>query len=147
MKILLINPPLSQPMGPYPAIGYLAGYLKTIGRTADLADASLDVLLRVFNAKGVRELADEIRRSSTPDDMRVTRFLSDVERYASTITTAVKCLQGQDHGAFARAARAGFFPEPLDAQAAWATQAFYNLQSVEARVGPVSTDQRQQLLT
>jgi len=34
MRVLLVNPPISDPSGPYPSICYLAGYLDTLGITA-----------------------------------------------------------------------------------------------------------------
>jgi hypothetical protein len=66
MKILLINPPLTQPMGPYPAICYLAGFLRTAGRPVALADTSLAVLLRVFSRAGLRDVAETGAAIMTP---------------------------------------------------------------------------------
>lgn len=149
MRILLINPPLTQPMGPYPAICYLAGFLRTIGRDAEQADASLSVLLRLFSRRGIGDLADAIAALG-PDgasDPRVRHFLDQVDRYASTIATAVACLQGEDQGALARAIRPGYFPAPLDPQSAWATQAYYNVATYESQLGPLSGAQRARLLT
>ena len=149
MKILLINPPLTEPMGPYPAICYLAGFLRTLGRTATMADASLTVLLRLFTRDGVRDLADAIRSRDTGavEDHRARRFLERVDHYAATVETAVACLQGRDRGALARAMRPGYFPPPIEAQSAWATQTYYNLQSFEAQMGPLTREQRSRLLT
>jgi len=146
VKLLLVNPPLSQPTGPYPAIGYLAGFLRTIDRTAVLADASLTVLLRLLSAQGVRDVAAEIVAAGGGTDGRVQRFLADADRYVATIDTAVACVQGRDHGATVRAMRPGFFPEPLERQQTWATQAYYNLQSVEAELGGLTSTQRERLL-
>jgi hypothetical protein len=107
MRVLLVNPPLSDPVGPYPAICYLAGFLDTVGYRAELADASLDVLLRLFSESGVEELVGEIlsRPGDGSRDPLVQAFLSRRQRYAATVATAVACLQGCDHGALARAGR------------------------------------------
>ena len=142
MKILLINPPLMQPMGPYPAIGYLAGFLSTTGRSAVLADASLEVLLRLFSHQGVRDMAAEITEGEAAADVRVQRFLDQVDQFAATVETAVACLQGRDQGAEALAVRPGYFPERLDAQKTWATQVYYNVQRLEAEIGPLTPAQR-----
>jgi hypothetical protein len=123
VKILLVNPPLSAPTGPYPAITYLAGYLQTLGHRADLADASLDLLLRLFTPEGLHALSTHAAPHRS--DALVARFLSRVDDYARTMPTAIACLQGRDVGALTRAASRGFFPPPLDAAAAWATSAYY----------------------
>jgi hypothetical protein len=62
VKILLVNPPVSEPLGPYPAIAYLAGFLKTLGREASLAYASIELLLRLFTREGVSEIAAAVER-------------------------------------------------------------------------------------
>lgn len=123
MKILLVNPPLSAPTGPYPAITYLAGYLHTLGHRAALADASLDLLLRLFTPDGLRALGAEA--SVVRGDTLVDRFVSRIDEYARTIPTAITCLQGRDDGALTLAADRGFFPPPLDAAADWATSTYY----------------------
>ena len=61
MRVLLVNPPLSDPAGPYPSICYLAGFLDTLGITAELADASLAFLLRLFSREGLDAVHREIR--------------------------------------------------------------------------------------
>lgn len=148
MKILLINPPFTEPMGPYPAICYLTGFLKTTGRPAVMADASLTVLLRLFSRQGVRDVAEAIlsRGAAGPRDARVQAFLDRADHYARTIETAVACLQGRDQGALARAIRPGYFPAPIEPRSAWATQIYYNLQGFEAQVGTLTASQRERLL-
>jgi hypothetical protein len=147
MKTLLINPPLAQSAGPYPAIAYLAGFLRSIGREAALADASLNVLLRLFSRAGVEDIAAAISAAGVSQDPRVRAFVKHAEQYAAIIGTAVACLQGRDHGARARALQPGYFPEPLDANAVWATRSYYSVHSVEAQIGTLSGDQRARLLT
>ena len=146
MKILLINPPFTEPMGPYPAICYLSGFLKTLGRPAAMADASLTVLLRLLSREGVCDVAAEIAARGGSGDERVQAFLGRVDHYARTIETAVACLQGRDQGALARALRPGYFPPPLEARSAWATQIYYNVQGFEAELGTLTAAQRERLL-
>jgi radical SAM superfamily enzyme YgiQ (UPF0313 family) len=115
LRVLLVNPPLADPTGPYPAICYLAGFLETIGYRAELADASLAVLLRLFSARGVCEIAG-------------------ASRYAGVVETAVACLQGRDRDAIARGSKDGYFPVSA---ATWAQTA-----SVRARGGSGTDDVR-----
>lgn len=149
-RILLVNPPLTHPSGPYPAICYLAGYLDTLGIRADLADASLLLLLRLLTKEGLTRVADGIREraraSGAPLDPRVKAFLDASPWYVRTIDTAVKCLQGQDQAAIARAARKGFFPPSIDARDEWAKHAYFNVLTYESALGELSPAQRMKLL-
>jgi radical SAM superfamily enzyme YgiQ (UPF0313 family) len=112
LRILLVNPPLSDSAGPYPAICYLAGFLDTIGYRAELADASLEVLLRLFSARGVGEIARDVRARGghAASDRMVETFLAQAGRYADVVETAVACLQGRDQDAIARASDPEYFP-------------------------------------
>jgi radical SAM superfamily enzyme YgiQ (UPF0313 family) len=144
LKILLVNPPLADPSGPYPAICYLAGYLDTIGHRATLADASLALLLQLLSPDGVRQIAaatHAVRRSTS--DVVLDAFLAHEMQFADTISTAVAVLQGRDHGALARASRRGYFPPPLDPSADWALSSYLNVRSYEAALGALTTAQRQ----
>lgn len=143
MKILLVNPPLSAPTGPYPGICYLAGFLETIGQPAALADASLALLLRVFSSDGVTALA--AAAESRRGDATIDRFLTHAAQYIATVESAVACLQGRDSGAFARASRRGYFPPPLDAASDWAFAAYYTALTYEADLDGLTADQRRRL--
>lgn len=151
MKILLVNPPVSEPLGPYPAIAYLAGFLKTLGRDASLADASIELLLRLFTREGVSEIAAAVERRALDDaslaaDPVLRGFLARGDHYARTVDTAVRCLQRHDRGAAARASRAGYFPPPLDPQGAWASATYFNLQRHDAELGGLTPAQRARVL-
>jgi hypothetical protein len=149
MRVLLVNPPINEPSGPYPAICYLAGFLETLGITADLSDASLTLLLRLFSRAGLNTLRGEIvagvdAGTIIPDEAARV-FLTHFDKYAGTVDTAIACLQGGDQGAIARANRPGYFPAPIDAAAAWAQTASCSLQSYEALLGGLTTAQRGRL--
>ena len=138
-RLLLVNPPISEPSGPYPAICYLAGFLTTIGIDADLADASLMLMLRLFSRSGLHAVFQEIdarvrARSIEPDEC-VRAFLAHFPKYVSTVDTAIACLQGVDCGAVTRANLPGYFPTPVDARAAWAQTTSRNVQSYDALLG------------
>ncbi len=143
MRILLVNPPLADPSGPYPGICYLAGYLDTIGYRAELADASLELLLQLMSPEGVHLIAAAARGADpSTDDHFMRGFLAHEDQFADTVETAIAVLQGRDHGAVARAARRGFFPPPLDPSAEWALSSYFNLRSYEAALGELTPGQR-----
>lgn len=143
MRILLVNPPLSAPTGPYPGICYLAGFLETIGERATLADASLLLLLRLFTRDGIGALATAAAPHA--GHPTIDRFLAHAEHYASTVDSAVACLQGRDVGAMARATRRGYFPPPLDPSANWALSTYYTALTYDADLGPLTPEQRRKV--
>jgi hypothetical protein len=149
MTILLVNPPLSEPTGPYPAICYLAGYLETIAHQPILADASLQLLLALFTDDGINQVADDIQAridtGTLASSQMATTFLERRDHFVRTARTAIACLQGRDPGAMGRASRADYFPPPLDADNAWARDLYFNVQALEAQVGPLTADQRARL--
>jgi radical SAM superfamily enzyme YgiQ (UPF0313 family) len=145
MRLLLVNPPISEPSGPYPAICYLAGFVDTLGVTADLADASLTLMRRVFSRPGLHALRDEIceridGRSLMPD-ASVQAFLAHFDQYAATIETAISCLKGAEWGAIVRANQPGYFPSAIDARAEWAQTTFHNLHNYETILGELTPAQ------
>ena len=145
-RLLLINPPISEPSGPYPAICYLAGFLATIGVDADLADASLMLMLRLFSRSGLQalraEILDAVDFGAITGDDSVRAFLAQFEQYANTVETAIACLQGTDRGAVARANREGYFPHVTADSAEWAASTTRNMQKYEALLGALSPAQR-----
>jgi radical SAM superfamily enzyme YgiQ (UPF0313 family) len=147
LKILLVNPPLADPSGPYPGICYLAGYLDTLGYRADLADASLSLLLQLFTADGVARIAEAARSADASNERVVTAFLTNAQQFADTIATAIAVLQGRDHGALARASRRGYFPAPLDPTPDWALSAYLNVRAYEAALGELTPAQRARATT
>lgn len=147
--MLLVNPPLADPSGPYPAICYLAGYLDTIGYRAELADASLELLMRLFTPTGMHLLADAARAAEatgTAGDPILRAFLEHEAVFAETVSTAIAVLQGRDHGALARASRRGYFPPPLDPAAHWAFSSYFSVRSYERALGGLTDAQRARVL-
>jgi len=142
--MLLINPPLTDVSGPYPAVAYLAGYLQEIGQLVEVADASLMVVKRLLSRDGLTRLFPALR-DGPPAAGPVARFLDHAEWYGRVIETAVRCLQGGDQGALALAARRGYFPPLLDPLAHWARVALYNQRDHEARLGELTETQRLRL--
>ncbi len=151
MRLLLVNPPISEPSGPYPATCYLAGFLDTLGIAADQADASLLLMLRLFSRSGLHAIRDAIiarteSQAPVPDEA-VLAFLTHFQKYVATVDTAVACLQGGDWGAILRAHQPDYFPSPLGDRAAWAQSTFQNLQQYEALLGELTPAQRARIAT
>lgn len=135
VRLLLINPPMTDVSGPFPAICYLAGFLETIGVRAEMADASLGVFDRLFCREGVERIRDAVReREVRPGAGRTATdaFLAEFPAYHQAIDSAVACLRGTDQGAAVRVLRPGFLPPPPNPPAQWATWAFLRSRHTDA---------------
>lgn len=111
MRVLLLTPPLTQLNTPYPATGYLAGFLRSRGVDAAQVDLSLDTALAVFSRSGLTRLFDEIPQRGRVWPEHVERALDLAEAYLDTIEPVVAFLQGRDPTLAARIASGGFLPE------------------------------------
>lgn len=90
-RILLVTPPLLQPNTPYAAMPLLAGHLQAHGLTVAQADLSLELLLRLFSAERVRQVAAAIRarrRGACPPP-GVRLFLRQAARQARIVEEVV----------------------------------------------------------
>lgn len=96
MRILLITPPLVQINTPYPATPYLTAFLKSRGFEASQADASLDLVLRLFSARGIRKLAAALPLQTMNDPPPVRWFRRNISRCAATIDGVISFLQGHN---------------------------------------------------
>ena len=139
MSVLLIQPPLCDPSRPHPAIATLAGFLQARGETVALEDASIALLLRVFSADGVRDIAAVAAASSHP---LAQAFVARADAYARAIELAVACVQGHDAGARLLATRPQAFPPPLQPSSQWAFGAYYAVQRHTQLLGPLTAEQR-----
>lgn len=117
LRILLITPPLLQPNTPYPAMPLLAAFLQARGFDVAQADLSLELLLRLFSADGVRQVEAAIRRRRglrhTPS---VRHFLRHAGRFAEAVEPVVAFLQEERAGrkpapATVRLLARGWLPE------------------------------------
>ena len=90
MKILLITPPLIQPNTPYAATPMLTAWLRSQGHDAVQADLSLELLLKLFSQKGLRELFHCLENSE-----EAANFLEQADAYLETIEPVIEFLQGK----------------------------------------------------
>jgi hypothetical protein len=126
LRVLLVTPPLVQPNAPYAATPALTGFLLRRGVRVSQADASLELVLRLFSQRGVAEVARvtqaACRRSQILRANRsVAFFLRNRRRYAATVEHAVRFLQGRAPPLAGRIAGRSFLPEGprFAALAAW----------------------------
>lgn len=146
--ILLVNPPLTDPGGPYPGISYLAGYLSSRGFAVRQADLGLEVIHRWWSPAGILDLVEEaetaLRQRAGPMPF-ASHFARHANHYYSTIATAKAALLGRDPGAIARAIRPNYFPpSPLAAKRHAAHLALAG-ETYARRLGPLSAEQRRRL--
>lgn len=114
MRLLLVTPPMVQVNTPYPATAVLAGFLGAQGHDIRQADASLELILRLFSADGVRRVADGIerrfaRRKRLPEP--VWHFRRHAEDYRATVGPIIRFLQGREPGLARRILSRRLLPE------------------------------------
>jgi radical SAM superfamily enzyme YgiQ (UPF0313 family) len=102
---------------PYPATAYLTGFLRQhearLGIEVVQADAALELFLRVFSRAGVERIAAELRGRESAEEMpeSIAYFFEHAERYADTIDSVVRFLQGRDPGFALRITGRELLPE------------------------------------
>jgi radical SAM superfamily enzyme YgiQ (UPF0313 family) len=112
LRVLSVIPPMTQLNTPYPSTAYLTGFLRSRGIDAHQEDLALALVLRLLSADGLTllrreaEALPERRRSAA-----VKLFLSEFERYQSTVGPAIAFLQGRDPTMGNRIATRTFLPE------------------------------------
>jgi len=114
--VLLVTPPLVQPNTPYAATPLLTGFLRSRGIRADQADASLELILRLFSESGSVRVTHAVergcrRRPSLSRNPSVASFRRQAAAYRAAIGPVVRFLQGGDPDLAKRFARRGTLPE------------------------------------
>jgi hypothetical protein len=112
VRILSIIPPMTQLNTPYPSTAYLTGFLRSRGYIAEQADLSIALALRLLSAEGLQAI--EAKVSALPRKLHTaaTRFFSErAESYRTTISPAIRFLQGRDPSLAHRIASRRYLPE------------------------------------
>ena len=112
MRVLSLIPPMTQLNVPYPSTASLTGFLRSRGVEAAQEDLALALVLRLFSADGLRQIAQRI--DGLPKKKRgplATAFRKRFDDYAATIGPAIGFLQGRDPSLAHRIASRGFLPE------------------------------------
>ncbi|GAB2770440.1 radical SAM protein [Rhabdobacter roseus] len=110
-NILLITPPFTQLNTPYPATAYLKGYLNTLGRAAQQADLGIEVILKLFSAKGLGTLFAQLEASDAELTDNSYRIYSLRDDYLSTIGPVIRFLQNKNPTLAHRICDRSYLPE------------------------------------
>ena len=114
--VLLVTPPLVQPNTPYAATPMLTGFLRSRGVAVAQADASLELVLRLFSSAGIARVARAVERACRAEGPlgqvpSIASFRPQAERYRTVVGPVVRFLQGRDPGLANRIVHRGFLPE------------------------------------
>lgn len=139
MTAILIQPPFVQLNAPYPAIHYLAAFLRNRGIDVACHDHSIELYRRIFSRSGLQTIFQAARRKlddnqdsdtgarkkkslelTIADDVaqrEIIRFLSYEKLYCDWIDSIIDFLSGADPGMAHRLAVATELPRGARAQA------------------------------
>ena len=112
LRILSIIPPMTQLNTPYPSTAYLTGFLHSRGFTAEQADLSIALALKLLSVPGVQAIHAQV--SALPKKQRTVTtsfFAEHFESYRTTIAPAIRFLQGRDPSLAHRIASRHYLPE------------------------------------
>jgi radical SAM superfamily enzyme YgiQ (UPF0313 family) len=111
-RILSIIPPMTQLNTPYPSTAYLTGFLRSRGFRAAQVDLSIGLALRLLSVAGLQAIQQQAQM--LPPKRRtagVGFFLEHFATYRTTISPAVRFLQGRDPSLAHRIASRRYLPE------------------------------------
>ena len=112
MKVLLINPPLSQVNTPYPAVCRLTAFLNQQGISTHQADLSIEFIDRIFKQDALHQLFDAIE--ALPKVSRRNRILLGQRAFFIQHMPAIlSFLRGADLTLATRFARPEFWQETI----------------------------------
>ena len=112
MRILSIIPPMTQLNTPYPSTAYLTGFLRSRGFQAEQADLSIGLALKLMSIEGVQAIHGRASALPRSQHTAATRwFAAHFESYRTTISAAVRFLQGRDPSLAHRIASRRYLPE------------------------------------
>jgi hypothetical protein len=112
MCILSIIPPMTQLNTPYPSTAYLTGFLRSRGFKAEQADLSIALALKLLSLQGVQAIYAQV--SALPRKLHTVAtafFAENFESYRTTISLAIRFLQGRDPSLAHRIASRHYLPE------------------------------------
>ena len=95
--VLLITPPFTQLNTPYPATAYLKGFFNTKKIQSVQADFGIEVILALFNQKGIKHLFETIEKKELTLSENASRMIALKDRYIYTIDQVVQFLQGKQN--------------------------------------------------
>jgi hypothetical protein len=126
MKALLVQPPFTQLNAPYPAIHYLAAFLRSRGVEVRAVDHSIALYREVFSREGLKSAFEAARKqlAATADAASDEATVSQLERYISYeklylewVDPIVAFLSGGDPAFAHRLSRSAEMPIGMRAEA------------------------------
>jgi hypothetical protein len=112
MRILSIIPPMTQLNTPYPSTAYLTGFLRSRGFRAEQADLSLALALKLLSVEGLQAVHEQVSTLPRKQRTGTTGFFAEhFESYRTTISSAIRFLQGRDPSLAHRIASRHYLPE------------------------------------
>jgi radical SAM superfamily enzyme YgiQ (UPF0313 family) len=112
VRILSVIPPMTQLNTPYPSTAYLTGFLRSRGFKAEQTDLSIALALKLLSEHGVQAIHAQVgalpRKQRTP---ATSFFAEHFESYRTTISAAIRFLQGRDPSLAHRIASRHYLPE------------------------------------
>jgi radical SAM superfamily enzyme YgiQ (UPF0313 family) len=141
MKALLVQPPFAQLNAPYPAVHYLAAFLRSRGIEARASDHSIELYRAIFSRAGIAPAfeAARLRLEAKVDEVaasQLERYLSYEADYLEWIDPLVDFLSGKDPAFAHRLAQAVELPRGMRAEA-----------FLEAREGRIAAHEARGLAT
>jgi radical SAM superfamily enzyme YgiQ (UPF0313 family) len=112
LRILSIIPPMTQLNTPYPSTAYLTGFLRSRGFKADQTDLSIALALKLLSVEGVQAIHAQVSALPRRQYTASTGFFAEhFESYHTTISSAIRFLQGRDPSLAHRIASRHYLPE------------------------------------
>jgi radical SAM superfamily enzyme YgiQ (UPF0313 family) len=112
VRILSIIPPMTQLNTPYPSTAYLTGFLRSRGFKAEQADLSIALALKLLSVQGLQAIQGQVSALPRKQHTAATCFFAEhFESYRTTISQAIRFLQGRDPSLAHRIASRHYLPE------------------------------------
>src|SRR6202167_1371403 len=112
MHILSIIPPMTQLNTPYPSTAYLTEFLRSRGFKAEQADLSIALALELLSVQGLQAIHGQVSTLPRKQHTAATGFFAEhFESYRTTISPAIRFLQGRDPSLAHRIASRHYLPE------------------------------------
>ena len=110
-KVFFITPPFTQLNTPYPATAYLKGFLNTKGLASFQADLGLEVILKLFSTKGLKQLFEHIEASNKKLNANGQRMLRLKNAYIRSIDPVISFLHDKNSTLAHLIAEQNYLPE------------------------------------
>ncbi|HEY1898824.1 MAG TPA: radical SAM protein [Steroidobacteraceae bacterium] len=112
LRILSIIPPMTQLNTPYPSTAYLTGFLRAHGFHADQMDLSIALALKLLSIEGLDNIHRQVQSLPRSRHTPTTHFFAQhFHSYQTTISSAIRFLQGRDPSLAYRIASRHYLPE------------------------------------